>query len=93
MLLIGVTNALLLSNPTRRAEFLSWVGGNINHVYIERLTDFWWIGAIAMVILLGRAAADARSAGRGKSRFRRRECHAYFPGSHCLPPCWRQARR
>jgi iron complex transport system permease protein len=51
MLLIGVTNALLLSNPTRRAEFLSWVGGNINHVYAERLFDFWWIGAIALVIL------------------------------------------
>ena len=51
MLLIGVTNALLLSTPTRRAEFLSWVGGNINHVYAERLTDFWWIGAIALVML------------------------------------------
>ncbi len=51
MLLIGMTNALLLSNPIRRAEFLSWVGGNINHVYAERLTDFWWIGAIAMVML------------------------------------------
>ncbi|CUX52432.1 FecCD family ABC transporter permease [Agrobacterium genomosp. 13] len=51
MLLIGMTNALLLSNPTRRAEFLSWVGGNINHVYAERLTDFWWIGAIALAML------------------------------------------
>ena len=52
MLLIGVTNALLLSNPTRRSEFLSWVGGNINHVYAARLIDFWWIGAIALAILL-----------------------------------------
>jgi len=55
MLLIGMTNALLLSNPTRRAEFLSWVGGNINHVYAERLLDFWWIGGIALVILLALA--------------------------------------
>jgi len=52
MLLMGVTNALLLSNPTRRSEFLSWVGGNINHVYAARLIDFWWIGAIALAILL-----------------------------------------
>lgn len=51
MLLIGVTNALLLSNPMRRGEFLSWVGGNINHVYAERLADFWWIGVIALTML------------------------------------------
>ncbi|SHM95153.1 iron complex transport system permease protein [Roseibium suaedae] len=52
MLFTGMTNALLLSDPARRADFLSWVTGNINHVYIDRLAMFWWIGAAAVLVLL-----------------------------------------
>ncbi|MBO6859736.1 iron ABC transporter permease [Roseibium sp.] len=52
MLFTGMTNALLLSDPARRADFLSWVTGNINHVYIDRLAMFWWIGALSVAILL-----------------------------------------
>lgn len=51
MLCVGLTNAFLLSDPSRRSDFLSWVTGNINHVYAERLYAFWWIGA-AMVLVL-----------------------------------------
>lgn len=80
MLLIGITNALLLSNPTRRAEFLSWVGGNINHVYAERLTDFWWIGAIAMVMLWSVARPlTLVLLGAEKAASMRRQRHARFP--------------
>lgn len=51
MLFFGVTNAFLLSDPMRRNEFLGWVSGNINHVYIDRLHAFWWIGAVAIGLL------------------------------------------
>lgn len=52
MLLMGLTNALLLSDPARRSEFLSWITGNINHVYFDRLAAFWWIGAAALTVLM-----------------------------------------
>ena len=54
MLLIGLSNALLLAYPARRSEFLSWIAGNINHVYIDRLYQFWWIGGLSfcMIFLL-----------------------------------------
>ncbi|MEJ8473759.1 FecCD family ABC transporter permease [Roseibium algae] len=52
MLFIGLANAILLSDPARRTEFLGWITGNINHVYAERLYDFWWIGALALLCLL-----------------------------------------
>lgn len=51
MLLVGATNAFLLSDPTRRADFLGWVSGNINHAYIDRLRAFWWIGLLAVAAL------------------------------------------
>lgn len=51
MLLVGTTNALMLSDPMRRADFLSWVSGNVNHVYIDRLYAFWWIGVLCLLIL------------------------------------------
>ncbi|MGL3606760.1 FecCD family ABC transporter permease [Rhizobium sp. G187] len=51
MLLVGLTNAFLLSDPARRADFLGFVSGNINHVYADRLTAFWWIGALALTVL------------------------------------------
>lgn len=52
MLFLGLTNAFLLSDPARRSDFLGWVSGNINHVYAERLFAFWWIGALALLVLL-----------------------------------------
>ena len=57
ILLAGMSNALLLSDPARRAEYLSWLSGNINHVYIDRLTAFWSIGVLAMGVLLSQARA------------------------------------
>ncbi|MBY8974918.1 iron ABC transporter permease [Rhodobacteraceae bacterium NNCM2] len=55
MLFMGVTNAMLLSDPARRTDFLNWVTGNINHAYIDRLEMFWWIGAIALCAMLALA--------------------------------------
>ena len=51
MLLIGLSNALLLSYADRRSEFLSWIAGNINHAYIDRLYQFWWIGLLALTLV------------------------------------------
>ena len=51
MLLIGLSNALLLSYADRRGEFLSWIAGNINHAYIDRLYQFWWIGILALALI------------------------------------------
>lgn len=51
MLFTGLANALLLSDPARRGDFLSWITGNINHAYIDRLMLFWWIGAACIACL------------------------------------------
>ncbi|WP_343565086.1 FecCD family ABC transporter permease [Kiloniella sp. b19] len=51
MLFVAITNAFLLSNPMKRSEFLGWVTGNINHAYIDRLSDFWWIGLLSLLTL------------------------------------------
>ncbi len=51
MLLFGIANAILLTDPTRRGDFLSWALGNINHVYIDRLYDFWWMGIAGVFVL------------------------------------------
>ncbi|UUX49280.1 iron ABC transporter permease [Nisaea acidiphila] len=51
MLQFGIANALLLSDPSRRTDFLAWVTGNINHFYADRLAMFWWIGALALLLL------------------------------------------
>jgi iron complex transport system permease protein len=51
MLLVATVNAITLSDPARRSDFLSWISGNINHVYIDRLYNFWWIGATMAVVL------------------------------------------
>ncbi|SEB49355.1 iron complex transport system permease protein [Nitratireductor aquibiodomus] len=51
MLYSGLANALLLASPSRRSEFLSWVSGNINHAYADRLYSFWWLGAIGVALL------------------------------------------
>ncbi|MBO0344107.1 iron ABC transporter permease [Roseibium sp. CAU 1637] len=48
MLLIGLANAFLLSDPARRSDFLGWVTGNINHVYFDRLVFFWPLGVLAL---------------------------------------------
>lgn len=55
MLLIGLANALLLSDPSRRADLLSWISGNINHVYADRLFSVWWLGAISLGLLFALA--------------------------------------
>jgi iron complex transport system permease protein len=51
MLCVGLTNAFLLSDPARRADFLGWVTGNINHVYADRLYAFWWVGAAMLLVM------------------------------------------
>ncbi|TDX33283.1 FecCD family ABC transporter permease [Rhodovulum visakhapatnamense] len=55
MFLTGMANAFLLADPVRRTDFLGWVTGNINHVYAERLYDFWWIGAASFGLLMALA--------------------------------------
>jgi iron complex transport system permease protein len=52
MLFMGIAHALLLSDPARRSDFLDWITGNINHVYVDRLATFWWIGAGSFAGLL-----------------------------------------
>ncbi|MCG7521792.1 iron ABC transporter permease [Ruegeria sp. Ofav3-42] len=52
MLLSGVTQAILLSDPQRRSDLLGWASGSINHVYADRLAVFWWIGVICCGTLL-----------------------------------------
>lgn len=51
MLHAAIANAIMLMSPSRRSDFLSWATGNINHVYGERLRDFWWLGALGLVML------------------------------------------
>lgn len=52
----GIAQALLLADPMRRTEFLSWIGGNINHVYLERWAALWplGVGAVALLWALSR---------------------------------------
>ncbi|WP_245999198.1 FecCD family ABC transporter permease [Paracoccus methylarcula] len=52
MLCMGVANALLLSDPALRTAYLGWISGDINHVYADRLTQFWWIGWLAIGVLM-----------------------------------------
>lgn len=52
MLYSSVANAIMLASPSRRSDFLSWASGNINHVYFSRLLDFWWLGAMGLVVLM-----------------------------------------
>lgn len=55
MLLSGIAQAILLSDPSRRSDLLGWVTGNINHVYADRLLSFGWLGAVALAALLALA--------------------------------------
>lgn len=55
MLLAGLSGALLLTDPARRAEYLSWLAGNINHFYADRLTAFWPLGVASVLLLLALA--------------------------------------
>lgn len=52
MFYIGLANAILLTDPLIRSALLSWVSGNINHVYSERLQDFWLLGVLGLAGLL-----------------------------------------
>lgn len=51
MLFLGFTNAILLSNPSKRADYLGWVTGNINQVYADRLYLFWPLGLLCILLL------------------------------------------
>lgn len=51
MFFMGLSNALLLSDPMKRSDFLNWITGNINHVYFERLEMFWLSGLMALGVL------------------------------------------
>ncbi|MEM9030333.1 MAG: iron ABC transporter permease [Pseudomonadota bacterium] len=55
MLYLSAANALLLSDPELRSNFLGWLTGNLNHAYAGRLFDYWWIGASALALLFGLA--------------------------------------
>ncbi|ABL71095.1 MULTISPECIES: FecCD family ABC transporter permease [Paracoccus] len=52
MFLGGLTQALLLSDPALRQDYLGWLGGNVSHVHAERLADFWWLAALGMAAML-----------------------------------------
>jgi len=52
MLYVALSNAILLSDPARRSDFLGWITGNINHVYADRLYQVWGLGAASFVVLL-----------------------------------------
>ncbi|MEM9605030.1 MAG: iron ABC transporter permease [Pseudomonadota bacterium] len=53
----GIASALVLANESLRAELLSWMSGNVNHYYIDRLTDVWFVGAGMLFVLLCLAPA------------------------------------
>jgi len=52
MLYGSIANAIMLASPSRRSDFLAWSSGNINHVYVARLADFWWLGALGLGVLV-----------------------------------------
>ncbi|GGB27823.1 FecCD family ABC transporter permease [Allosediminivita pacifica] len=55
MLLAGLAGALLLTDPERRAEYLGWLAGNINHYYVDRLALFWPFGLVSFAVLMALA--------------------------------------
>lgn len=52
----AIANALLLADPGLRLDLLNWITGNINHVYIDRLYDIWWVWPIVVAGLMALAA-------------------------------------
>lgn len=52
MLYLGVANAILLSHPEVRSAYLGWISGTINNAYANRLYSFWWMGLLALALLL-----------------------------------------
>ena len=48
----SIANALMLADPNLRFELLSWVSGNINQVYVDRLYTIWPVGPLVFVILM-----------------------------------------
>lgn len=77
---VGLANAILLADPLIRNTFLSWISGNINHVYSDRLQAFWFLGALGLtgLLLLARpltlvmvGAEKAASAGVAVTRVSR----------------------
>ncbi len=49
VLLMSIANALVLADQGLWALLRSWIKGDINHAYIERLNAMWWFGVICMV--------------------------------------------
>lgn len=56
MLLLSLCSAILLTDAEKRADYLSWMAGNINHYYAPRLALFWPLGltGICALMLLSR---------------------------------------
>lgn len=52
LLFSGLSQAILLSDPSRRMAFLGWATGNVNHVYADRLWQFWWLGLVMLAVLI-----------------------------------------
>ncbi|MFD1710586.1 FecCD family ABC transporter permease [Ottowia flava] len=52
MFCTAIANALMLTDPQRRDAFMHWLLGNINHVYADRLAQFWPLGCAGMMLLL-----------------------------------------
>lgn len=51
--LSGIVQALLIADPALRQALLGWITGNVNHVYAERLWQTGWLGAAALIMMLG----------------------------------------
>ena len=51
MLYLGIAKAILLGHPEVRTEYLGWLAGTINNVYIDRLYNFWWLGLLSVALL------------------------------------------
>ena len=55
MLCTAIANALMLTDPQRRDAFMHWLLGSVNHVYADRLAQFWPMGCAGMALLLALA--------------------------------------
>ncbi|BDU36318.1 FecCD family ABC transporter permease [Vibrio nigripulchritudo] len=57
MLYGAIANSLILADQNLRNSLMNWLSGNINHVYFERLTEFWWLGLLAFILLWSQSHA------------------------------------
>lgn len=49
----SIANALVLADQNLWALLRSWINGDINHAYIDRLENIWIFGAVCMIGLYG----------------------------------------